>query len=352
MAGKIIDEDVLKLTVQNLTQLIADNVYEEIPYQDSEIDDMFDATTQEIDYYSSLISDTLVSENRIFSSRHVTDLLQQLQLDCNSYADEIATRTLTTEIVTATSEVTKENVLYLILSDSSTNTYEQYMLIGGTATPLGSTKIDLSDVYTKSEIDTKLDTKANKSEVLAVNKVQTTTGNETHDNVYSAQLVKSELDLKANKDEVVKKTDIKTTLDENSTNNDVYGGKAIFNAIKKNYSTDEKVVGTWVDGKPIYEKTIFSSFTNYTVGEYSFFNLPLDNVNITISIDGMVNYDSNYPVPVNYHFEDSSGNNMQLIATYYHRNTSSIKTLVYMASSTVYTNANYFVTIRYTKTTD
>ena len=29
MAGKIIDEDVLKLTVQNLTQLIADHVFEE-----------------------------------------------------------------------------------------------------------------------------------------------------------------------------------------------------------------------------------------------------------------------------------------------------------------------------------
>ena len=39
---------------------------------------------------------------------------------------------------------------------------------------------------------------------------------------------------KANADEVVKKADIKTTLDQNSTNDDVYGGKAIFDAIKKN----------------------------------------------------------------------------------------------------------------------
>ena len=41
---------------------------------------------------------------------------------------------------------------------------------------------------------------------------------------------------------VIKKTDIKTTLDENSTNDDVCGGKAIFDAIKKNCIGKETVL--------------------------------------------------------------------------------------------------------------
>ena len=58
----------------------------------------------------------------------------------------------------------------------------------------------------------------------------------------SAKAVKTELDLKANNSEVIKKADIKTTLDENSTNDDVYGGKAIFDAIKKNCVGKETVL--------------------------------------------------------------------------------------------------------------
>ena len=48
------------------------------------------------------------------------------------------------------------------------------------------------------------------------------------------KILKGEVDNKANDNEVIKKTAIKTTLDENSTNDDIYGGKAILDAIKKN----------------------------------------------------------------------------------------------------------------------
>ena len=264
---KIITDELLKLQTEKVLQVIADNVYQEEEYLEQEIDDMFDATPQEISYYESLINPDVVSENRLWSSKTIDEKLASAILEANKYTDQASTRNLTTEIVSSTADVTKENVLYLILSDASTNTYEQYMLIGGTATALGSTQVDLSNIYNKSEVDTKLGDKANKSEVLSMDSVQATTGSETNDTVYTSKLTKDELDKKANDDEVVKKTDIatdltttsgsttlstaglqteldkvvktadiKTTLDENSTNDNVYGGKAIFDAIHESIS--------------------------------------------------------------------------------------------------------------------
>ena len=262
---KIVTQDVFEKAISDVLQIVVDNVYEEEEYDEDSINALFDGTPEQISYYESLINPDLISENRLWSSKTISDKLQQLQLDCNSYADEIATKNLTTEIVTSTSEVTKENVLYLILSDSSTNTYEQYMLIKGTATPLGSTKIDLSDVYTKSEMDTKLNDKANSSEVLAVDKVQTTTGSETNDTVYSSKLTKTELDKKANDGEVVKKTDISTTIDSTSTNDKVAGAKAVYDSLAN--KLDKTVILTTADEVNSFDREYQSFIIEPSVAE-------------------------------------------------------------------------------------
>ena len=228
---KIITDELLKLQTEKVLQVIADNVYQEEEYLEQEIDDMFDATPQEISYYESLINPDVVSENRLWSSKTIDEKLASAILEANKYTDQASTRNLTTEIVSSTADVTKENVLYLILSDASTNTYEQYMLIGGTATALGSTQVDLSNIYNKSEVDTKLDDKANKSEVLSMDSVQATTGSETNDTVYTSKLTKDELDKKANNDEVVKKTDITTTIGSTSTDDTVPSAKAVYDSL-------------------------------------------------------------------------------------------------------------------------
>ena len=170
---KVITDELLKLQTEKILQVVADNLYEFEEYDEESIDNMFDATPEKLAYYESLIQDDTVSLNRIFSSKKVSDLIAEGILEANKYTDQASTRNLTTEIVSSTADVTKENVLYLILSNASTNTYEQYMLIGGTATALGSTQVDLSNIYNKSEIDSKLDDKANKSEVLSVDNVIT-----------------------------------------------------------------------------------------------------------------------------------------------------------------------------------
>ena len=182
---KIISQSVFEQATKDILTELANRTYEFEEYLEQEIDDMFDATPQEISYYESLINPDVVSENRLWSSKTIDEKLASAILEANKYTDQASTRNLTTEIVSSTADVTKENVLYLILSDASTNTYEQYMLIGGTATALGSTQVDLSNIYNKSEVDTKLDDKANKSEVLSMDSVQATTGAETNDTVYT-----------------------------------------------------------------------------------------------------------------------------------------------------------------------
>lgn len=52
---------------------------------------------------------------------------------------------------------------------------------------------------------------------------------------------------------------IATSITSSSTNTEVAGAKAVYDATLDNYSTTEQVVGTWIDGKPLYEKAI--SFT-------------------------------------------------------------------------------------------
>ena len=218
---KIITDELLKLQTEKVLQVIADNVYQEEEYLEQEIDDMFDATPQEISYYESLINPDVVSENRLWSSKTIDEKLASAILEANKYTDQASTRNLTTEIVSSTADVTKENVLYLILSDASTNTYEQYMLIGGTATALGSTQVDLSNIYNKSEVDTKLDDKANKSEVLSMDSVQATTGSETNDTVYTSKLTKDELAKK------IDKTSILIARNNSATDDQVYSAKSI-----------------------------------------------------------------------------------------------------------------------------
>ena len=53
----------------------------------------------------------------------------------------------------------------------------------------------------------------------------------------------------------------KTTLDKLSTSDEgnlLFNGKGI-NGDLHNYSTEEHIVGTWINGKPIYEKTFIIS---------------------------------------------------------------------------------------------
>lgn len=66
---------------------------------------------------------------------------------------------LTTKVVDSESDVTEENILYLVPNSSSgDNKYDEYMLINGSPELIGSQTIDLSDYPTTDEMNTAIST--------------------------------------------------------------------------------------------------------------------------------------------------------------------------------------------------
>lgn len=111
------------------------------------------------------------------------------------------------------------------------------------------------------------------------------------------------------------------------------------------YSTTERVVGTWIDGKPVYEKTI--AITSPTVTEDGTVAIDvidtISNLKKNISINGYLNTNTNLiPLPI---FVNNSGHQFKVLVS----NNGEIKV---MSSSTTFNNHNGYVIFRYTKTTD
>lgn len=109
------------------------------------------------------------------------------------------------------------------------------------------------------------------------------------------------------------------------------------NVSKNVYSTDEKVIGTWIDGKPLYRKVI--EFSSFTVGSMVDHNIPnIDHVHLgtgtcAIRHDGWVLQ--------NYYVNDADRflqltNKTQLHSTY----------------GTSMNIAKFIFVVEYTKTTD
>lgn len=113
------------------------------------------------------------------------------------------------------------------------------------------------------------------------------------------------------------------------------------------YSTDEKVVGTWIDGKTIYQRT-FTGITPST----SRTNLELTtegNYKAVIDYNGYI--EANYG-NVNIKFWDTvSGKSYGCTGAKVLDSTHQIVFSVIDADANSYLNKNFFITVQYTKTT-
>ena len=112
------------------------------------------------------------------------------------------------------------------------------------------------------------------------------------------------------------------------------------------YSTTEQVVGTWIDGKPIYEKTIHIdsiSSTSFTV------NHGISNLKEIVSLDGSIRgtmSNAYYYEPLNDHAGMNSGYSARVADI----NQTIISVQLGSGRASTVTDAN--ITLRYTKTTD
>ena len=105
------------------------------------------------------------------------------------------------------------------------------------------------------------------------------------------------------------------------------------------YSTDEKVVGTWIDGSTLYEKTIIASISEVNSHEYS--DNDLNNSDMAMIIDGYYTLTDNFvKVPLN-QWESS---------TYYTRTGFRNDKTIYLYVNGYSVTGNTYITVRYTKT--
>lgn len=125
----------------------------------------------------------------------------------------------------------------------------------------------------------------------------------------------------------------------------------VYDINKINYSTEEQVIGTWIDGKPLYQKTIEAKGMDWTIqsDKVLYYSIESLNVKVPVQIIGtLVNIDDNGNV-TNMHnlpYYDGSAYGFPIFGgsgiTFTNHGQSSWRTRYRI----------YIMTIQYTKTTD
>ena len=159
-------------------------------YSSDEINELFDLSEEESVELTKVINDSHVAINKVYSNSKTEERLAEILIEANQFATEQLGKSnfLSIDIVTSTDEVLDDTVIYLIDDGSGTNTYNQYVLIGGNVTSLGSTQCDLTNYVTNDQLETKLEDYAKKNEVLSASDIVTTIDeNSTDEQVPSAK---------------------------------------------------------------------------------------------------------------------------------------------------------------------
>ena len=229
----LISNEVLQKATQDILQTVAEHLYDYEPYTNEQIAEIFDLDDVTAKSLSKVINDEYVAKNKVFSNEHTMELLSKTLAEANQYTTEQIANSgkLERKIVTSTSEVINENILYLILTDSTNNIYTQYMLIDGNATPLGTTQINLSDYLKTIDFNTKIDEYAKKNTVVLQNDVVGDLTTLSSNQVLSTQGVNDELDKK------VDKTSIVTSIDSSSTDSELPTAKSVYEKTKNMCTT-------------------------------------------------------------------------------------------------------------------
>ena len=85
---KIITSSVFEQSVTEIMQDIANNLYEFEEYTEEEVANLMDLSEEEVAELTRVINDTTVALNKVYSNKKVEDLLSELEVTCNKYADE------------------------------------------------------------------------------------------------------------------------------------------------------------------------------------------------------------------------------------------------------------------------
>lgn len=121
-----------------------------------------------------------------------------------------------------------------------------------------------------------------------------------------------------------------------------HGGIPYSGNASHNYSTDEQVVGTWVDGKILYEKTVVIESSSLSSGENTLLH-NISNVDYICGVDGIVFKNGNGSTPITTKHLDS----IWSCSIY---NLSRTSFVFYIGSSLSQYVTKVYIHFRYTKT--
>lgn len=115
-----------------------------------------------------------------------------------------------------------------------------------------------------------------------------------------------------------------------------------------NYNTEEQIVGTWIDGKPLYQKTVqFTLPSSSGVQAYSYLSdIPFSNINILVEITGYVVASSGWRT--NYGYVNAQSK----VALGIDWNKTSEQIFLHVTSDPPTASQQATLTFQYTKTTD
>lgn len=119
------------------------------------------------------------------------------------------------------------------------------------------------------------------------------------------------------------------------------------NSVTTKYSTEEQIIGTWIDGKPLYRKVIAGTTSLNENGErITSINLSSLNIDIMINMTGTIDSQHNHRWKLDTTFKREADNYWSNV--YYAFGDKSI----HIEFGTYFENKNYILIIEYTKITD
>ena len=220
--SKLTTDVLLKESIKSILTELVNSTYDWQEYTDSEISDILEISDEQALELSKIINDNVKANNKLWSSNKIDSELQNMIIEANKYSDELIGQisSISLEYVTVLPDTDiKSNVIYIL--QGTPNTLNVYNNSTSAFVTVGDLNIDLTNYYTKSEVDAELAKKANADEVLKpdaiVSDLTTTSGSTT----LSTAGLQTELDKK------IDKTVISTSINSTSTDEEVASAKCI-----------------------------------------------------------------------------------------------------------------------------
>lgn len=232
----LVTKEILQKATQDILQSVVDHLYEYEEYTDEEISDLFNLTPEEVKSISEIINDEVISKYKIWSSKGTSDKIASAKIECQEYANDLIKNISSIQLewcetsLPITGESNKIYILPKTVDSNIVNTLNIWNTSTTSYVTIGNLEIDLTQYFTKDEINTMLNDYAKKSEVLPIDSVIDDISTASGTNVLSASASVNELNKK------IDKTSIATSVDSTSTNDEVIGAKTFYDTSIKNYN--------------------------------------------------------------------------------------------------------------------